>query len=142
MPTSMDRCVRVADGLAVQVGHRDLEERGQLLGVLREAPDSAVGVMQDHQVRAGRRLPLAQPGQQRPRARRGRRDPPADVADHDRLAELQAQDASRVDPGVDAAGHPQGLVRREGQAAGRPAGGKGRVPPDQLIGRDTHDHPA
>src|SRR6516165_3757691 len=44
-----DGCVRVADSLAVQIGHRNLKIIGQLVGIIRKTPDPAVGVMQDYQ---------------------------------------------------------------------------------------------
>jgi hypothetical protein len=59
------RRVRVGDRLVVQLVCRDLEERGELLGLVREAGDAAVGVVQDHQVPA-RGLALAKPAQQGP----------------------------------------------------------------------------
>ena len=52
-------CVRQRGGVGVvhalraELRDRDLEERGQLLRVLREAPDPAVGVVQDHELPAG-----------------------------------------------------------------------------------------
>ena len=59
------RGVRVVDRLAVQLVCLDLEERGELLGVVRQAGDAAVGVVQDHQMPA-RGLALAEPAQQGP----------------------------------------------------------------------------
>ena len=59
-------CVRQRGGVGVgyalraELRDRDLEERGQLLRVLREAPDPAVGVVQDHELPAGG-LSLPQP---------------------------------------------------------------------------------
>ena len=44
------RRVRVIDRLALQIVCRYLEERGELLGIVREADNAAVGVFQDHLV--------------------------------------------------------------------------------------------
>ncbi len=60
------RRVRVVDRLALQLVCRYLEERGELLGIVREADDAAVGVVQDHQVPAPRGLALAKSAQQGP----------------------------------------------------------------------------
>jgi len=47
------RGVRVPDRLARKICFGDLEVGGELLWGVRELPDSAVGVLQDHRVRAG-----------------------------------------------------------------------------------------
>ena len=65
-------------------------------------------------------------------------DPAADVEHHDTLAELETGYITRVDPGVDAAEHLQGVAGREGKAGERPCRGERRVAPDQLVGRDGH----
>ena len=65
-------------------------------------------------------------------------DPAADVEHHDTLAELETGYITRVDPGVDAAEHLQGVAGREGKAGERPCRGERRVAPNQLVGRDGH----
>src|SRR5262245_61893308 len=131
------RRVRVGDRLALQLVLRDLEERGELLRIAREAGYAAVGMLQDHQVPA-RGLALAKPTQQGPLAQRYRRYPPPDVAHHDTFAELETEYITRVDPGVDATEHLQGVAGREGKAGERPRRGERRVAPNQLVGRDDH----
>ena len=113
-----DRGVRVADGLGVKVGDRDLEELGEHLGIVHQPLDPAVGVVQNHQVR--RAAPgltasslLAQLGEQLPRAQDRRRDAAADVAHHDRLTEVETENITRVDPGIDATDDPQRLIAWE-----------------------------
>src|SRR6202008_4898900 len=51
--------VRVFHGFATEICHRDLEERGQLLGVAGQATDPAVRVVQDRQVPPAGRLASA-----------------------------------------------------------------------------------
>ncbi|MBV8994460.1 MAG: hypothetical protein JO287_12370, partial [Pseudonocardiales bacterium] len=65
-----------------------------------------------------------------PFAQRRRGDPAADVAHHDTFAELETEYITRVDPGVDAAEHLQGVVGREGKAGERPCRGERRVAPN------------
>ena len=97
----------------------------------------AVGVVQDHQM-PGWRPAVPEPAEQSPLAQRVRRDPAADIAHHDAIAEVEAQHVTGVDSGVDAADHPQNLVTRERQAFERAAGGEHRVAPDQVGGRNCH----
>ena len=105
-----DGCVRVADSLGVQIGHRNLKIIGQLVGIILKAPDPAPGVMQDYQGASGG-LPLAQATKQGPRAQRCRGDATANVAHHHSLPECQAKHVARVHPGIDAADSLQRLVR-------------------------------
>src|SRR5215467_11484228 len=132
------RRIRVADRLVLQLFCRDLEERGELIGVVREAGDTAISVVQDHQVPAPRGLALAKPAKQGPLAQRRRGDPPADVAHDDTFTELETEYITRVDPGVDAAEHLQGVAGRERKAGERPRRGERRVAPNQLTGRNAH----
>jgi hypothetical protein len=60
------------------------------------------------------------------------------VAHHDTFAELETEYITRVDPGVDAAEHPQDAAGREGKADERPRRGERRVAPNQVAGRDAH----
>jgi hypothetical protein len=60
------------------------------------------------------------------------------VAHHDTFAELETEHITRIDPGVDAAEHLQGVAARKGKAGERPRRGEHRVAPNQLIGRDDH----
>ena len=62
----------------------------------------AVGVVQDHQM-PGWRPAVPEPAEQSPLAQRVRRDPAADIAHHDAIAEVEAQHVTGVDSGVDAA---------------------------------------
>src|SRR6516165_7512875 len=65
-----DGRVRVADSLAVQIGHRNLKVIGQLVWMTRKTPYPAFGVMQDYQAASG--LTLAQEAKQGPRTQRCR----------------------------------------------------------------------
>jgi hypothetical protein len=68
----------------------------------------------------------------------GHQPPAADITHHDTLAELQTEHITRVDPGIDAAEHLQGVTGREPKASERPRRGEHRVTPNQLIGRNDH----
>ena len=56
---------------------------------------------------------LAQLGEQLPGAQDRRRDATADVAHHDRLSEVETENVTRVDPGIDATEDPQRLIAWE-----------------------------
>lgn len=63
-----DGRVRVFHGFAIEIGDRDLKERGQLFGVAGQATDPAVGVVQDGQVSPGGRRAGTEAAEQCPRA--------------------------------------------------------------------------
>src|SRR5947199_6165085 len=102
----MDGGVGIGNALGVQKSRVDTEKVGQSLVLILHSQDSAISVLQDHEIPALVEVAagcLRQLPQQHKLVEHRCRDASADIADHCRFAQLEPEDLGWIDAWVNAA---------------------------------------
>src|SRR6266446_8013594 len=112
-----NRCVRISDRFGLQSFFADAKVARQHVRVPFEASDPALGVLKNDEVKLARRIASSNLGYpiEHPHCLQRRwSDSPTNIAYHDSLSELEAEQESRIDARINTANNHGPQCRQKG----------------------------